>query len=133
MKEKFLKYLGLVDIDVLDYSILVSIGKSKKQIEAFLIKQKAPKQCIKDILSEANSNSSGIFLYNYTNLGFLEMKNFDGSWKWLDTPNHEVAHFVDFISKDFSFADETEFKAYLHESTNKKIRRILFKACNRMK
>lgn len=43
----------------------------------------------------------------------------------MDTINHEVVHLVDFVSHDYFFTEEKEFKAYLHEYINKKIRYLI--------
>lgn len=126
VKKKAFSFIGEIYIDVPGYTIFTYVNKTKKELEKFLNNKKY-KHIKKEILNNYGCDKySGQFTHYNTNLGVLEMKQYKFDWPSFDVLNHEISHMVDFLSKDYCFEGETEFKAYLHECTNRKIRRILF-------
>lgn len=131
MKKKIIKtkkkfsFLGEIKFDVPDYTVLACVRKTKKELEKFLNKDKRYAGIKSHLLKDFGGDKySGQFSHFNSRFGFLELKEFDFSWRWLDVLNHEVAHLTDFISRDYCFPEESEFKAYLHEGAFRKIRRV---------
>lgn len=126
VRKKSFSFIGEIYIDVPGYTIFTYVNKTKKELEKFLNNKKY-KHVKKEILGNYGCDKYAGQFANYGNsFGVLELRECRFDWQAFDVINHEIAHMVDFVSKEYCFEDETEFKAYLHECTNRKIRRVLF-------
>lgn len=128
--KKSISWLGSINIDVPELTIFIAVNKTNNQIISFLKKNEIKSSSVNDVtdeLEDINEKTSGFFIRTRDGLRFLWLKDFTGTWDDLDTLNHELFHFVDFESSYRSFKGEHEFKAYLHESTFKRLRILFFK------
>ena len=127
-KNNNFRYLSIVNLNVPDFNIIVSVNNSKNKLENFLNKNKQiSKDAREEILKECcEEGFAGKFMYLNSSFGFLEIEKWEDNWFSLDVLNHELAHMVDFVSNSFTFPKETEFKAYLQECSFKIIRRLLY-------
>ncbi|NTU69229.1 hypothetical protein HGB13_00145 [bacterium] len=132
-QSKSISYCGVVAIDVPQVNLYLVVNKSVEQIKEFLKKQGVVKASIDTIERELKeADSDGFFMRTSEDLRFMYLKECTGTWQDLDVLNHETFHFVDFESEYRMFAKESEFKAYLHEATFRKLRKILFNEKDKM-
>jgi len=121
----FIQNCGIYNND-----IVVSSGADKKQIIAWLKKQKnVAKDAIKWIEKETEGLerykiNEGTVLYDSGRF-LLLLKPYDDNWEYWEVLIHELHHIVFDIAEIKSFEKETEAQAYLQAYLFNKIRRKL--------
>ena len=87
------------------------------------------KENINLIEEEIKKNSGVMFCFEKDNKFFFLMwlKTWRNNWEDLDTLNHEIVHYRQFIFEKKNINNEIEFEAYFQESVYRELRRKLNK------
>lgn len=133
MKKKFLKGITVHKFGSFPAEMLVCVGVTKKEVEAYC---KDKKQNItKEYKEWLTGNSAeiegafaqkegGSFAYN-GDKRVLVINKFEDTWNSWQTLMHEIHHAVAHVAMKHKFEDESEAQAYTFEQAFREIRRKL--------
>lgn len=107
----------------LDYEVLFSLNKTKKEIAYFLLSQNIPMLDVVDYINTKVENENGrttLFIKN--NLILVRLDYFNNSIRYISILAHEIIHVVKRIIND---CEKEEAEAYLFDYIFEEIMKIL--------
>lgn len=128
-KKKQKKIIFIQDCGIYSNEIIVAANAEKKDIIAFLKKQKIKKEGLKWI--EKEEKAFEVFKQNNALVAhsdgrfMLLLRAVEDCWDYWECLLHELNHIVWYIARGKMFQEEMEAQAYLQEHLFHKIRRKL--------